>query len=70
MAEYVALTDARGNLRGICPTCDRLIHRVVNRAQVEAVRGKLDVTFTEPKTRIRETSCPSVDCDIKNNGDP
>lgn len=69
MAEYVHLTEARGNLRGICPTCGRLIHRVVGRAQIEAVRGKLDLTFTEPSARIRETSAPSVDCDFKNAGD-
>jgi MerR HTH family regulatory protein len=69
MVEYVHLTEARGNLRGICPTCDRLIHRVVSRAQIEAVRGKLNVTFTEPSPRIRETSRPSVDCDFKSDGD-
>jgi hypothetical protein len=69
MAEYVPLSEARGNLRGICPTCDRLINRVVSRAQIEAVRGKLDLTFTEPSARIRETSCPSVDCDFKSDGD-
>jgi hypothetical protein len=69
VVEYVHLTEARGNLRGICPTCDRLIHRVVSRAQIEAVRGKLNVTFTEPSPRIRETSRPSVDCDFKSDGD-
>jgi MerR HTH family regulatory protein len=69
MAEYVPVTEGRGNLRGICPTCDRLIHRMVSRAQVEAVRGNLNVTFTEPIPRIRERSRPSVDCDIKSDGD-
>jgi hypothetical protein len=69
MAEYLPLTEVRGNLRGICPTCGRLIHRVVSRTQINTVRGKLDVTFTEPLARIRETSCPSVDCDFKNDGD-
>jgi hypothetical protein len=65
MAEYVPLSDTRGNLRGICPTCGRLIHRVVSCTQINTVRGTLDVTFTEPLARIRETSCPSVDCDFK-----
>lgn len=69
MAEYVPLTDARGNLRGICPTCGRFIHRVVNRFQIEAIQGKLDVSFTEPSARIRETGLPSVNCDIENDGD-
>jgi hypothetical protein len=48
MAEYVPLTNARGNLRGICPRCGRLIHRVTSRDQIEVVRGKLSVTFREP----------------------
>ncbi len=69
MAEYVPLTDTRGNLRGICPTCGRLIHRVVSRARIEADCGKMDVTFTEPSARIREMSCPSVDCDIRHDGE-
>jgi hypothetical protein len=69
MAEYVRVTDARGNLRGICPTCDRLIHRMVSRTEIEAVRGNLNVTFTEASPRIRETSPPSVDCDFKTDGD-
>lgn len=64
MVEYVPLTEARGNLRGICPTCGRLIHRVVSRGRLEAVRGKLDVTFPEPSARIRETGQPSANCDI------
>jgi hypothetical protein len=69
MAEYFPLSEARGNLRGICPTCHRLIHRVVGRAKIDAVRGRLDVTFTEPSARIRKTSRPSVDCDFRRNGD-
>jgi hypothetical protein len=69
MAEYIPVTDTRGNLRGICPTCGRLIHRMVSRAQIEAIRGNLDVTFSEPSPRIRETSCPSVDCEIKRDSD-
>ena len=48
MAEYVPFSETRGNLRGICPTCDRLIHRAVSLDKIEAVRGKLEVTFTEP----------------------
>ena len=69
MAEYIPVTDTRGNLRGICPACGRLIHRMVSRAQIEAIRGNLDVTFSEPSPRIRETSRPSVDCEIKRDGD-
>jgi len=69
MAEYVPLTETRGNLRGICPTCGRLIHRVVSRDKIEAVRGKLEVTFTEPLARITDCGSPSVNCDLKTIGD-
>jgi hypothetical protein len=69
IAEYVPLTDARGNLRGICPACDRLIHRVVSRASLRTVGGKLDITLTEPSASIRKTIRPSVDCDFKRDGD-
>jgi hypothetical protein len=47
MAEYIPLSNGRGNLRGICPTCEHLIHRVVSRVQIETVRGKLNVTLAE-----------------------
>ena len=33
IADYLPLTETRGNLRGICPTCGRLIHRFVSRAK-------------------------------------
>lgn len=69
MAEYIPLTETRGNLRGICPACNRLIHRIVDQARIEAVRGKLEVTFTEPSTRIREMSCSPVNCDSQTKGD-
>jgi hypothetical protein len=69
IAEYIALSETKGNLCGICPSCDRLIHRAVSRAGIEAVRGKLEVTFTEASTRIRETGSHSVNCDLSKEGE-
>jgi excisionase family DNA binding protein len=45
MADYVPRTAARGSLRGFCPTCDRMIHRVINRASIEQLSGGLDIAF-------------------------
>lgn len=74
MAECVATGPRSGNLCGICPECDRLIYRRVNLEKIDAVRGKLEITFTPPNARIRETAVLSVNCDSNQethpNGNP
>jgi hypothetical protein len=63
MAEYVPGGRQAGNLRGICPDCERLIYRRVNPAKIEVVRGDLEITFTQPHPRIGESAGPSPNCD-------
>ena len=63
MAECIPTGPQAGNLRGICPDCDRLIYRRVNLAKIGAVRGELEITFTQPRPSIRESPAPSVNCD-------
>ena len=63
MAECVATSDTTGTLRGICPDCDRMIYRRVNPQKLDAVRGDLDVTVTQARPRIEETTKPNVNCD-------
>ena len=63
MAECVATGDTTGTLQGICPDCDRMIYRRVNPQDLDAVRGDLDVTFTQARARIEETTKPNVNCD-------
>lgn len=65
MADYIPITEGSGNLRGICPDCNLLIHRRVSWAALEAVRGDLDVTFPEGLPRIGESSAPSLECNLK-----
>jgi hypothetical protein len=64
-AEYVPLTPISGNLRGLCPSCSRLIHRRASRANLAAVQGQLNVTFTDAPLSIRDAANPSVNCDSK-----
>ena len=45
MADCVPVTDAVGNLRGICPRCDLLIHRRVSLAKIDYVKGDLEITI-------------------------
>lgn len=63
MAECVPATDTRGMLRGICPDCNRMIYRRVNPKKLDTVRGDLDVTVTQAKSRIEERGEPNVNCD-------
>jgi hypothetical protein len=63
-AEYLQLTPTSGNLRGLCPTCTRLIHRVASRANLATIQGQLKVTFTAAPLSIRDAVDPSVNCDF------
>jgi hypothetical protein len=63
IAECIPTGPLVGNLCGICPDCDRLIYRRVNLAKIEAVRGELEITFTQPGLRIGESADRSVNCD-------
>jgi hypothetical protein len=64
MAEFVPVADTTGNLRGICPDCDRLIHRRVNQTKIKAIQGNLEITFADAPPRMRERIAPSVNCDF------
>ena len=57
-----------GTLRGICPDCGRMIYRRVNPQKIGAVRGDLDVTFTQAGPSIEETTNPNVNCYSNNGG--
>jgi excisionase family DNA binding protein len=63
MAECTATGPLAGKLCGICPDCDRLIYRRVNLAKIDAIRGELEMTFTQPHPSIRESADPCVNCD-------
>jgi hypothetical protein len=65
MADYTPLTVKTGNLTGLCPDCDRFIHRVVSLAKIELVRGKLEVGFPQGLERIRQTTSTRSHCDLK-----
>jgi hypothetical protein len=62
IADCIPTSPLAGNLCGICPDCNRLIYRRVNLAKIDAVRGDLEITFTQPRARIEESAVPSVNC--------
>lgn len=58
MADYVPLSQTYGNLRGICPTCDRFIYRRAALVRLETMRRFLDITIVEAEPRLRERCSP------------
>jgi hypothetical protein len=60
IAEYMPISHNTGNLRGICPTCESLIHRRVNRANLERTRGQLEISFPQAHPHIGESAQPSI----------
>ncbi|MCI4664945.1 MAG: helix-turn-helix domain-containing protein [Neomegalonema sp.] len=45
VADYRRKTETSGVLVGLCPDCERLIHRVVRRDNLRRVAGDLDVAL-------------------------
>ena len=56
MADYQPITTTRGNLIGICPSCETIINRGVSLAKLDLVRGNLDITVPQALLRINESS--------------
>lgn len=65
MADYRPLTATQGNLVGLCPSCECVIYRRVNRLRLAEVRGNLDVTFPEGRRDIGESPPPSANSDFR-----
>lgn len=58
MVDYLPRTDKVGVLRGICPTCEGLMHRAVNASQVDIVAGGQSIAHPVAQQRIADSSAP------------
>lgn len=67
LLEYVPRTSKCGNVRGLCGTCDALMHRSVSRDRLAATMPGLDVQFPEAPLRLIGSPSPSLECDSKQN---
>ena len=65
MADYQPVTADLGNLVGICPCCESMMYRRVNLAKLTQVRGKLNITMPQARSRIEESAQPSVNSDLR-----
>jgi len=53
MADYQPITAIRGNLVGICPSCEAMIYRAVSLGKLDQVRGNLQVTQPQALRHIK-----------------
>ncbi|MCB1468863.1 MAG: helix-turn-helix domain-containing protein [Rhizobiaceae bacterium] len=65
MAEYVPLSDMGGNLQGICPACETLMHRRVKLAHLQTIAAGLDVKAPHGQQHLTERSHPSLNVDFE-----
>jgi hypothetical protein len=60
MAEYKHKTQTTGVLTGICPDCDRFLHRFIRRDQLPDIQRRCDVTYSKAEPRIVGPANPPV----------
>ena len=56
MADCVPLTAAVGDLQGLCPVCEAMMHRRVSLARLDAAAGDLDVRFPLASPHVGESA--------------
>lgn len=64
LAEIIDDLETSANLRGICPSCESLIHRRVSLAKFDAVIGNLEVMPRPAERHIRGRTELSLNCDL------
>ncbi len=52
LADYVHQSPTSGMLTALCPSCGCLMHKVISRASLEAIRAKIEVTIQRADPRI------------------
>jgi excisionase family DNA binding protein len=64
MADYEPLTQAQGNLIGICSHCETIIYRRVSLTKLALVRGNLDISVPKALEHIAESASAFVNSDF------
>lgn len=65
IADYLPVTATLGNLQAICPDCDAIMNRRVSLAQLDQIRSEIDVTMTQARRHISESTDPCVNHDLR-----
>lgn len=59
-AEYTQSTPTSGMLKALCPACGSILNKVVRRADLEAIRAKIEVTVQQANPRIVSQIAPRL----------
>ena len=65
MVDYKPFTEATGNLSAICPDCNTLMNRIINRAQLGAFRPESGVTFPQALRHVSEMDQLTLNSDLR-----
>jgi excisionase family DNA binding protein len=65
MVEFIPLTPTGDNLRAICPDCEKIMHKRVNRAALSALSELLEVTIAQEPQHLIDSANPSVNVNLR-----
>ncbi|WP_044036847.1 helix-turn-helix domain-containing protein [Octadecabacter arcticus] len=59
-AEYTQATPTTGMLKALCPSCASIMNKVVRRADLEAIRAKIEVAVQQANPRLVSLPAPPL----------
>ena len=68
MADYEPAANGAGNLVAICATCESMMCRRVSFANIDAVRGNIEVRIPQDRLQLCESISPRVNSDFSRRG--
>lgn len=69
MAEFHLKAGTSGQLIGICPACDRFMHKAVSRSDLDRIRAVLEVTIRQAQPRMVGDSDAPVSVTFEQTGE-
>lgn len=64
MVDFEPMNGVMGRLIGLCPYCDGFINKFYKLANLEKIKGKIDITITKALEHINESNNPPVNSDF------
>lgn len=68
-ADYIQQTPESGRLTALCPECGSLMNKVVRRADLEAIRAKIEVTIQKASPRLVSLETPHSNVTFTNEAE-
>jgi excisionase family DNA binding protein len=60
MADYAQQRASTGMLSAICPDCSCMMHKIIRRSDLEAIRSRIEVSLSQADPRIVSRSDPPL----------